>query len=452
MEDIKILADKLLASLRKNGGVETDAYCEHSYSWEVEIRKNQLENFSNEDVYGCGVRVIDNGRVGIAFSSESIEGSIEDTIQKAKRNAINSTFDEYNGLPAVQMGDNDITDRIRRDIWDEELEKIPRKDKIDRMLDLSHRAVALDKRIREVFRASYSEKETELLIVNSNGMKNSYRERFCSSSLSLVAEENGEIQLGGDFSVKRKYRQIPFDQIASRACQRAIELLGARRVKTKEIPVVLAPMVACGFLGLISEGLCADRVQKGTSLFRDKKGGVIGPEILSVIDDGTMENEIATVPFDDEGVPTQVTPLIERGILKQFLQNSYTAKKDGLNSTGNAARASYHSMPGVGTSNFYIVNGDTPGAEIFKNIDEGLYVTDTMGMHMADPISGDFSLGVNGRWISKGELSYPVRGVSIAGNLEDILNRIECVGSDLEFYGSVGAPSLKIANFVIGGT
>jgi len=149
MKEIKILADKILTNLKKDRGLEADVYCEHSRSWEVEIRKNQLENFSNEDVYGYGVRVIDNGRVGIAFSSELIEDSIYNTIEKAKRNAINSTFDRYNGLPTVEMGNNDIVDRIKRDIWDEELENIPRKDKIDKILDLSYRAVALDKRIRE---------------------------------------------------------------------------------------------------------------------------------------------------------------------------------------------------------------------------------------------------------------------------------------------------------------
>ncbi len=451
MRDIKTFADKFLTKLTKNKRLEADVYCELSHSWGVEIRKNQLENFSNEDVCGYGVRVIDNGKVGIAFNSELSEDRIEDTIQKATRNAINSTFDEYNGLPDIRMKDNEVTNRIRGDIWVEELENISRRDKIDKIFDLSRRAVALDKRIREVFRASYSERETEILIVNYKGMKNSYRERYCSSSLSLVAEENGEIQLGGDFSVNRRYSQIPFGKIASRSCQRAIELLGARRVRTREIPVVLDPMVVCGFLGLISEGLCADRVQKGTSLFEGKKGTGVGSDILNIVDDGIMENGIGTTPFDDEGIATQVTSLIEKGVLRQFLQNSYTAKKDGLHSTGNAARSSYHSIPGVGTSNFYIVSGSTPREEIFGNIDEGLYVTDTMGMHMADSISGDFSLGVNGRWISKGELSYPVRGVSIAGNLEDILNRIECVGNDLEFYGSVGAPSLKISSFVVGG-
>lgn len=164
-----------------------------------------------------------------------------------------------------------------------------------------------------------------------------------------------------------------------------------------------------------------------------------------------MKGGVATSPFDDEGIPKRRTVLVKDGILSTFLYDSYTARKDKAASTGNAIRSSFKALPSVGITNFFLEKGGTRREELIASTDKGLYVMEIMGMHTADPVSGDFSLGVNGLWIERGEFSFPVHGVTIAGNVLDLLNSIDAIGDDLEFYGSLGSPTIRISNLLISG-
>ncbi len=309
-----------------------------------------------------------------------------------------------------------------------------------------------------MLRTTYSDSQHEIFILNSKGLEASYRSTLCYCALIAVAEAKmfpgeprKEIQLGSDFAIKRRFGELPFDELAENAARQAVSLLGAKRVKTQRASIVFEPLVATGFLNFISRGLGADSVQRKKSPFARKKGKKIASGIVNIIDDGTLKGGVATSPFDDEGVPKRRTALVKDGVLSTFLYDSYTARKDKVASTGNASRSSFKTLPSVGVTNFFLEKGSTERKELIASTDKGLYVMEIMGMHTADPVSGDFSVGANGLWIESGEFSFPVRGVTIAGNVVDLLHSIDAVGDDLKFYGSSGSPTVRISNLLISG-
>jgi PmbA protein len=222
-------------------------------------------------------------------------------------------------------------------------------------------------------------------------------------------------------------------------------------VTTRKTPVVLDPYVAAGFLDLISTALTSEAVQKGRSLFAGKKDTEVASGKITVIDDGTLPGGIASAPFDGEGVATSRTVLIEDGVLKGYLYNTYTAAKDGVCSTGNGVRNSFKGTPEVGVTNIFIKPGSVPAEQLFSELEKGIYITEVMGMHTANPISGDFSVGVSGLLIEKGQLTRPVRGMALGGNIMDLLAGVNAVGNDLKFFGSRGSPTLRISEMTLSG-
>jgi PmbA protein len=240
--------------------------------------------------------------------------------------------------------------------------------------------------------------------------------------------------------------------VAKEAAERATQLLGARSIPSQNIPIVLDPFVGTQILEVMSAPLSSESVQKGRSLFAGKTGKAVASKVLTIIDNGRLEKGLGTAPFDGEGVPTQETKLIEGGVLNTFLYNTYTANKGKTRSTGNAVRGSFESLPGVGPTNFYIAAGSQSPAAIIQSIKKGLYVTRVMGIHTINPITGDFSIGASGIMIENGEKTYPVRGITIAGNLIEMLKSVEAVGSDLRFVANVGSPTLLISGITVSGS
>ncbi|HWI54368.1 MAG TPA: metallopeptidase TldD-related protein, partial [Desulfobacteria bacterium] len=248
------------------------------------------------------------------------------------------------------------------------------------------------------------------------------------------------------------FRELDPLRIGREAAQKAVRKLGAATVGTQKAVIVFDPYVATNFLGVIAPALSAEAVQKGKSLFGGRVGQTVASDKISIIDHGAMPGGISSAPFDGEGVPTSKTVLVQNGELKGFLHNTYTAAKDGVTSTGNGTRGSFKSTPEVGTTNFYIEPGPHSPDDMLKDISSGLYITDVMGMHTANPISGDFSVGAAGIWIENGKLTKPVRGVAIAGNILELLKEVEGVGSDLSFFGSKGSPTIRIAKMTVSGS
>ena len=451
------IGEEIIERVCRSKGEEAEVYIKTFRAMHVDISEEKLENFNTPDSTGIGLRIFSQNRMGFAYTTGFDHESIERLIQQARNNALNSTPDDCNSLPQVS-GQKKLNMFLHKDFYDQELSKIPVATKIGKIREMEKKALAFDKRVKRVFRTTYSDSQNEIFIFNSKGMERSYRGTHCSCGLIAVAEAEmflgearKEIQLGSDFAVKRRFRGLRFDQLAENAARRAVSLLGAKRVKTQRASIVFEPLVASSFLNFIARGLGADSVQKKKSPFAKKKRKRIANKIVNIIDDGTLRGGVATSPFDDEGIPKRRTFVVKDGILSTFLYDSYTARKDKVASTGNASRSSFKALPSVGITNFFLEKGSTGREELIANTDKGLYVMEIMGMHTANPVSGDFSVGANGLWIERGEFSFPVHGVTIAGNVIDLLNSIDAIGDDLKFYGSSGSPTVRISNLLISG-
>ena len=233
------------------------------------------------------------------------------------------------------------------------------------------------------------------------------------------------------------------------AAQRTVRRLGARKAKTAQVPIVFDPMVANSILDHIFEGVNGDSVYRGASFLAGKLGQKIAGDNVTVIDDGTMPGGFGTSPFDGEGVPTRRTVVIENGVLKSYLLNTYTAKKLGLQTTANASRG-LAGTPGIGPGNYFLQPGTKTPQQIIAGIGEGLYVTEFLG-HGVNLVTGDYSRGASGLWISGGELTFPVEEITVAGNLKQMFFNISELGNDLEFRGAMACPTIRIDGLTVGG-
>jgi PmbA protein len=252
------------------------------------------------------------------------------------------------------------------------------------------------------------------------------------------------------FSVARSLNLLESpEEVGKIAAHRALRRLGARKVKTQHVPVIFDPLVATSILEHIFEGVNGDSVYRGASFLAGKLGQSIASPKVTVIDDGTMKGGFGTSPFDGEGVPTRRTMVIDKGVLTSYLLNTYSAKKLGLQTTGNASRG-LAGTPGIGPGNYFLQPGNKTPQQLIAEVKDGLYVTEFLGMGV-NLVTGDYSRGASGLWISGGELAYPVEEITVAGNLKEMFMNISEVGNDLEFRGAVAAPTIRIDGLTVGG-
>jgi PmbA protein len=272
-----------------------------------------------------------------------------------------------------------------------------------------------------------------------------------TGSVSALAVEGNDSQIGWDFGFSNYFAGVDVATIALSAAAKATGLLGARKIPTMRCPAVIDNRVAGEILEVLSQAFLAENVQKGKSLLAGRVGKDIFSASIRIRDDGTLPGGMGTAPFDGEGVGQRNTLLVEEGRLMGFLYDTYCADKGGTESTGNGVRGSSKNPPRTGVTNFFIENGTVPFTGLLQGIDRGILITEVMGMHTANPISGDFSVGAAGFLIEQGSTTVPVKGIAIAGNILEIFRNIEMAGNDLRFFGAVGSPSLKISALDISG-
>jgi PmbA protein len=359
-----------------------------------------------------------------------------------------SMDDEFLGLPAPLPQKS--ADGADLQLTDPALERLGTEEKIRMAREMEEVALAHDPRVTMVEGAGFSDEQHEVMLVNSNGFAGMYRGSGCSLSCAVVAEEGGKKQVNYWYSQKRHLGDLetPAD-VGRKAAQRTVSMLGARTVPTGKYPVVLDPLIAASFLNSIAAGVNGETVYRKFSFLTEKLGQKIGPEFLTVYDDGTMPRGLATRPFDGEGLPTSHKTVIENGVLKSFLYDSYTARKAKTVSTGNAARG-YSSTPHISSLNFYIPAGALSPQAIIRTVTEGFYITGMIGFGV-DLVSGQFSRGASGMWIKDGEPAFPVHEVTVASNLLEMIAGIEIAGNDLEFRSSVASPTLKLREMTVSG-
>ncbi len=417
----------------------------HSTTLSIEAKEGKVDTFKSAEPVGVSVRLLKNGGMGFSYSSSFAPGDLEKMVDNALTGALSQCADEANVLPAP------LPCREMPELYDDGVGEVDTGRKIERALELERLALAADSRIKRVRKATYGETLYAIHIRNSNGVYGEYRGSTVSSSLAALAEADGDSQMGWDFEFGTGFDSVDIGRIARRAATKSVAMLGARKIPTMRAPVVLDNQVAAEFLELLAPSFSAENLDKGKSLLRDRLGVKMFSPLLVVRDDGTLPGGMATSPFDGEGVPHRNNLLVEDGIVRSFLYDTKYGVKLGMPSTGNSARGGVKGIPHLGVSNFFVENGPTPPEGLLSGITRGMLLTGLIGMHTANPVSGDFSVGATGFLIEDGVAMMPVKGVAIAGNVLDIFADVEMVGDDLRFFSPIGSPSLRIAALDISG-
>lgn len=439
------VAESAVVQAGKMGAQLAEAYISSTKELNIDVREARVETMKLAGERGLGLRVVRDGRTGFSFSTDLSPQGIEEVSRQALANCEKTAEDPYNTLPPPGRAYPGL------DIYDPAIREAAVEYKIEMARRMEESARTYDPRVKIIESSTYQDGESLVTVVNSLGLSAVFKGAYCGIYLALAAGEGDNSQTGFAMDFSLKFDSLKPEEIGREAAQRAVRMLGAVPVTTRKAAVVLEPYIATGFLGIISSALTADAVQKGRSLFAGKIGSNAASSMVTVIDDGALAGGIGSAPFDGEGVPTSRTVLIDKGILAQYLYNTYTAAKDGVSSTGNGVRGSFKGTPEVGVTNFFIEAGQTPVEDLIRGVANGLYVTEVMGMHTANPISGDFSVGVSGLLIENGEITRPVRGMAMGGNITELLNSIDMVGNDLQFFGSKGSPTIRITEMTISG-
>ncbi len=439
-------AERLLALATSLHADAAEVYLRSYSATSIEVKEQKVDAFDRAHDIGAGLRVLVDGRMGFAFTTEFSDAALSALAEAAVMNARMNGPDPFHAIPEKPSGPCQTVA-----LFDPEIPRLSEQSKIERVMALERAAFAVDPRIKRIRKASASFSSSDTLIANTHGALVAYQGTTASAGITVVAEDQGEAQAGSDFDVNRFYRKLGIEAVGQRAAHRALDLLGAKTIGSVKAPVVLDAEVAGEFLAIMAGGFSAENVQKKKSLFIGKLGQEVVSPLITVCDDGLLEGGLGTAPSDDEGVPTKKKTVIDKGRLKLFLYNTYAANKDKTVSTGNGMRGGFKGMPMVGVTNLYIQPGASTLKDLISATSSGLYVTEVMGIHTANPISGDFSVGATGFWIEKGRKSFPVREVTIAGNILDLMKNVDAVGSDLRFIGRLNCPSLRVRELSIGG-
>ncbi|MFI5113949.1 MAG: TldD/PmbA family protein [Terriglobales bacterium] len=446
--DLQSIATGVVSRAIAGGATAAECVVREGDEFSTVVRLGQVETLKESGSRAIGVRVFFGQRAASTYSSDFSAAGIERMLKSALELAKITSEDPYAGIPdAAKLGS--LAGELN--LYHEDVYSLPGVERIEYARRAEKAALDSDPRIKNSEGGSFDAATGRRVLANSHGFVGEYRRSYCSvAAVPIAQDEKGHMQRDYWYAVARSLAKLESaEEVGKEAARRTLRRLGARKVKTAHVPVVFDPMVATSMLEHIFEGVNGDAVYRGASFLAGKLGQKIAGDNVTVIDDGTMPGGFGTSPFDGEGIPTRRTVVIDNGVLKSYLLNTYTAKKLGLETTANASRG-LAGTPGIGPGNYFLQLGTKRPQQIIGDIKDGLYVTEFLGMGV-NLVTGDYSRGASGLWIVNGELAYPVEEITVAGNLKDIFNNISEIASDLEFRGSVASPTIRIDGLTVGG-
>jgi PmbA protein len=445
MADLQELCAAAVA--RALPGEALEAFAEESRRTEVRARKGAVEGLTFSESRGVGVRVISDGRTGFAWAADPSPDEVAATVERARENATFGEPDEFNALPEAASAEP-IDALYRSDQAGMALDR-----KVDLALGLERRATSTDPRVTNCDDVVYGDAVSRIAIGSTLGIAAAYERTDTWCVVVALAVADGETQTGFSYRIGRELGELDWEAVSDEAVERATAMLGATKPSSGKVPIVLDPFAGSSFLGVLAGALSAEAVQKGRSLFAELAGEKVGSDAFTLVDDGRELAGPAAAPFDDEGVPTRRTELVTAGVLNGFLHDTYTALRGGTSSTGNASRGGYRTSPSVGTTNFSVAPGTSSPAELLARAEGGVLINDVSGVHSgANPISGHFSVGATGWRIGGGgERGEPLREMTIASTIPEMLAGVVAVGDDLRFFSSVGVSTLLIGEMTVAG-
>jgi PmbA protein len=441
------LANQTIRLAMDRGATDAECTLAEGEEFSALVRMRSLERLKDAGSRAAGLRVLVGQRVGSSYTSDLTPEGIRELVDSAIEIAAISTEDPHAGLPdpsdlGALPGDLQL--------YSADINRTDTDFRIEQAKLTEEAAFAADPRITNSEGASFDAHSGERVFANSRGFLGSYRTSSCSLSTTPVAREGEFMERDYWYSSARKYSQLESPAHIGRcAAERTVRRLGARKVPTQKVPVIFDPQTARTLLGNIFDAVEGDAIYRQASFLAGKLGERVASENVTIVDDGTLPGLFGTSPFDDEGVPSRRTVVIDRGVLLSYLLNTYTARKLSMKTTGNAARG-ITGNTGVGHGNLFLEKGEREPYDLIRGIRAGLYVTELIGSGV-NTVTGDYSRGAAGQWIEHGDFAYPVSEITIASTLQRMLMDIESVGSDLEFRGSVASPTLVIREMTVSG-
>ncbi len=454
MIELQQFATDVVASAMKSGATAADCVVREGSEFSTTVRMNEVEQLKEAGSKASGLRVFCGQRTASSYTSDFTRQGLERLVASAIAAARVTSEDPCAGLP--EPGETGVySDDL--DLFSSDVTGLQAAPMIELARRAEQAAFEFDPRIKNSEGSSFDAAHGCKILATSQGFLGTYRRSSCSLAVVPVAvpdgAESGSLGMERDYwySVSRKFSTLePPEEVGRHAAERTVRRLGARKVTTCRVPVVFDQRTARSLLGNLLEALNGDAIYRGASFLAGKLGETIAAESVTIVDDGTLPGGFGSAPFDDEGVQSGRTVVVERGLLRSYLLNCYTARKLGMKTTGNASRG-LAGNPGIGPKNFFLKPGSVSPEQIIRSVRNGFYVTEFMGFGV-NVVTGDVSHGATGLWIENGELAYPVHEVTVAGNLNDLLRGISMIGTDLEFRGAVAAPTIKVEEMTVAGT
>ncbi len=448
------LAQQLVDRALRLGATDAEATLLEGDEFFVKVRLGHVDTLTESVSRAVGLRVFNGKRTASTSTNDFSEASLNRLVQGAVELSKLTEEDPYAGLadPALFS--------TRRDaegmgLYFDDVYSLPAADRIDLARQVEAAAMAADTRIQNSDGGNFSAATSHRATANSRGFAGSYRKSSVSLGTTPIAQDASGMQRDGWSHSARTLRKLETpEQIGREAAKRAIRRLGARRVPTQRATMVFDRQVARGIIGDIFDAVNGEAVYRHSTMFEDMLGKQVASPLVTVVDDGTMMLEpglagFGTLPFDGDGLPMQRKVIVQDGILQTWITNTYTGRKLGLPSTGNASRG-LSGAPGIGSGNFYLQPGTQTLREIIADVQTGLYVTETLGSGV-NLVTGDYSQGASGLWIENGEFTGAVEEITIAGNLKDMYKNIVAIASDLTFRGAAASPAIRVEGMTIAG-
>jgi PmbA protein len=439
----------------KAGADAAEACISDTESVQVNVSGRQAETVNAVREAGIGVRVLKGQKLAFGSTNELSRKAVQALVQDLMKKVVFHTPDEFNVIAGTEAGTLEGGWASHGDLitYDPQIAEVPVQEKIKRAIELEASALDYSPKVVGSMITIYQDASSYVYLANSNGVAGWFPSAGCGGVAEVSAAEGDDHQSGSFGKACAKYVDFDPTEVGRKAAENAVKMLGAKPIGSMEIPLVISPEMGPQLLSFIAGMLSADDVQKGRSLFAGKLDSQVAAAAFNLIDDGRLKGGISTAPVDGEGVPTQTTPLIVDGVLKTYLFDCYSAKRGKTKSTGNRSRSGYSSAGGIGPTNLYLKPGEIKPEDIIGAIDKGFYLTEAIGLFAGiDSASGDFSIPSAGFMIEKGTLTFPVRGISIGGNLFELLKAVDKIGSDLTWFQSVASPTFSVRSIKIGGT
>jgi PmbA protein len=450
--DMQQLAVDVVERALRAGATEAEAVIREGDEFSTLVRLGQVETLKESGARGIGVRVfLGSGgahRTANTSTSDFTEAGLDQLVRSAVDLAQVTSQDPFAGLPEPgAMGQ--VAGNL--DLYYEDVYSMPAAERIEYARRAEAAALSADPRLKNSDGGSFDAATGHKVMANSRGFLGEYRRSYCSVAAMPIAQtEQGGMQRDYWFSSARTLGKLASpESIGAEAARRTLRRLNARRVATQRVPIVFAPEIARSLVGNIFEAANGDSVYRGASFWANQLGQQVASSNVTVIDDGTIPGLFGTAPFDGEGLPTRRTVIVENGVLKNYLLNTYTGRKLSMQSTGNASRG-LAGTPGIGAGNLFLENGSVSPQQLLADVKVGFYVTELMGFGV-NMVTGDYSRGAAGLWVENGELTFAVEEITIAGNLKEMLNNVTAIANDLEFRGAVASPTLRIDGMTIAG-